>query len=46
MRKEEMEAGEVPDSERSCVRSSGLTTAEAERVRAMERWANAPDRRT
>lgn len=46
MRKEESEPGEVPDSARSCVWSAGLTKAEAERVRAMERLGNAPDRAT
>lgn len=46
MRKEESEPGEVADSARSCVRSAGLTKAEEERVRAMERLGNAPDRAT
>jgi putative transposase len=46
MTKEESEPGEVPESVRSCVRSPGLTIAERERVRVMERLANAPNRVT
>jgi putative transposase len=46
MTHEEMEPGEVPERVRSSVRSAGLTIAEQERVRAMERLANAPDRLT
>jgi putative transposase len=46
MTREEMERGEVPEKTRSLVRSHGLTIAEQERVRALERMANAPDRPT
>lgn len=46
MRREEGEAGAVGDSGRTSVRSVGLTKAEQERVKAMQRLANAPDRAT
>jgi putative transposase len=46
MRKAESVAGEVAERGRSGVRSAGLTKAEEERVRAMERLANASDRAT
>jgi hypothetical protein len=41
MTKEESEPGEAPERDRRCVRLDELTIAERERVRAMERLANA-----
>ena len=43
---EEANPGAVPDSATTTVRSRSLTLAEQERVKAMQRLANAPDRPT
>jgi putative transposase len=44
MTREEKKPGETPERDRRCVRLDELTIGERERVRAMERLANAPDR--
>lgn len=43
---EEAKPTAVPDSVLNCVRSSEVTLVEQERVKAMQRLANAPDRAT